>query len=126
MIRVRVVCGLSEVIATLVPTMRLTSVDFPTLGRPDEGDEAGAHQRLVRRGGRRVEGVEAVDADAADAPADDPLGGELASPSTSTDSPSAGTWPSCGEEQAADRVPVALGQLGSQQVVHLVERPCAR
>ena len=32
--RVRVVCGLSETIATFVPTIRLRSVDFPALGRP--------------------------------------------------------------------------------------------
>ena len=31
---VRVVCGLSETIETFVPRMRLSSVDFPTLGRP--------------------------------------------------------------------------------------------
>src|SRR4051794_18907043 len=30
----RVVCGLSETIATLCPTIALTSVDLPTLGRP--------------------------------------------------------------------------------------------
>src|SRR5215207_70257 len=30
----RVVCGLSETIATLRPTMAFTSVDLPTLGRP--------------------------------------------------------------------------------------------
>src|SRR3954470_22707257 len=30
----RVVCGRSETIETLRPTSRLTSVDFPTLGRP--------------------------------------------------------------------------------------------
>ena len=32
--RLRVVCGLSETIATLAPTMRLSSVDLPALGRP--------------------------------------------------------------------------------------------
>src|SRR5688572_28500343 len=32
--RVRVVCGLSETIASLCPTMRLSSVDLPALGRP--------------------------------------------------------------------------------------------
>src|SRR3954470_9838587 len=32
--RRRVVCGLSETIATLPPASALTSVDFPTLGRP--------------------------------------------------------------------------------------------
>ena len=31
---VLVVCGRSETIATLLPTSRLTRVDFPTLGRP--------------------------------------------------------------------------------------------
>jgi hypothetical protein len=30
----RVVCGLSLTIATLWPTMALTSVDLPTFGRP--------------------------------------------------------------------------------------------
>src|ERR687888_2330129 len=33
-IRRRVVCGLSETIATLPPQSALTSVDFPTFGRP--------------------------------------------------------------------------------------------
>src|SRR5262245_18007850 len=32
--RRRVVCGLSETIATLPPASALTSVDFPTFGRP--------------------------------------------------------------------------------------------
>ena len=31
---VRVVCGLSETIDTFVPRIELSSVDFPTLGRP--------------------------------------------------------------------------------------------
>ena len=31
---VRVVCGLSEVITTLLPTSALVSVDLPALGRP--------------------------------------------------------------------------------------------
>src|SRR5687767_2628120 len=33
-IRCRVVCGLLEMMLTLAPTRRLSSVDFPTLGRP--------------------------------------------------------------------------------------------
>src|SRR5208283_496986 len=33
-IEVRVVCGLSATIATFCPTRALSSVDFPTLGRP--------------------------------------------------------------------------------------------
>ena len=32
--RVRVVCGLSDTMASLWPTMRLRSVDLPALGRP--------------------------------------------------------------------------------------------
>ena len=32
--RLRVVCGLSETIATFWPTSRLTRVDLPTFGRP--------------------------------------------------------------------------------------------
>ena len=32
--RVRVVCGLSETIASLCPTMRFSSVDLPAFGRP--------------------------------------------------------------------------------------------
>ena len=37
----RVVCGLSETIATLWPTIALTSVDLPTFGRPRQRDEPG-------------------------------------------------------------------------------------
>ena len=33
-IALRVVCGLSETIATLAPTIALASVDLPTFGRP--------------------------------------------------------------------------------------------
>ena len=36
----RVVLGRGEVMETLVPTMALTRVDFPTLGRPDHGGES--------------------------------------------------------------------------------------
>src|SRR3990172_6210894 len=32
--RLRVVCGLSETMASLTPTMRVSSVDLPALGRP--------------------------------------------------------------------------------------------
>src|SRR5436305_10669100 len=32
--RLRVVCGLSDTIASFVPTMRLSSVDLPAFGRP--------------------------------------------------------------------------------------------
>ena len=36
----RVVCGLSETIATFAPTRAFTSVDLPTFGRPDHGHDA--------------------------------------------------------------------------------------
>ena len=45
----RVVCGLSETIATFSPTIALTSVDLPTFGRPGERDEAGAAAHGSRR-----------------------------------------------------------------------------
>ena len=54
----RVVCGLLLVIATLLPTSALVSVDLPAFGRPTRLDEAGAvlagHQPLRRRFTRRV------------------------------------------------------------------------
>ena len=39
----RVVCGLSETMASLVPTRRLSSVDLPGVGTADERDEPGLH-----------------------------------------------------------------------------------
>ena len=45
--RWRVVCALREVIATCAPTSLLSSVDLPTLGRPDDRHGAGA-KRLRR------------------------------------------------------------------------------
>ena len=45
---VRVVCGRSETIATLVPTMRFTNVDLPTLGRPTrETNPSGTRSRAA-------------------------------------------------------------------------------
>ena len=120
MIWVRVVCGLSETIVTFVPRMRLSSVDLPTLGRPTRvtkperisaslaaaGAGSTAWRRWMRtRPMRRPTTRSAVSCQ----------------PSTSTDSPSTGHVAELGEEQAADRVPVALGQLGAQQVVDLVD-----
>ena len=116
MIRVRVVCGLSEVMATLVPRMRLSERGLPDVGSADEGDEAGAHQSgatlVLRGGGRRTRPMrrpctrwavssQPVDHDAL------AVGGHVAE---------------LGEQQPADRVPVALGELGPQQLVDLVER----
>ena len=48
-IRFRVVCGLSETIATFAPTMRLSSVDLPAFGRPmSETNPACGTQRASR------------------------------------------------------------------------------
>ena len=47
----RVVCGLSETIATLAPTIALASVDLPTLGRPAKAtkpDRVAAGGRVAR------------------------------------------------------------------------------
>src|SRR3954447_25950605 len=78
---VRVVCGLSDTIDTLVPSMRLSRVDFPTLGRPTSEANpertSGPRARLGAVGGSRLLGrLELGDADAADAPALHLLGGE--------------------------------------------------
>ena len=40
MMRVRVVCGLSDTMATFRPTMALSREDFPTLGRPTMATKA--------------------------------------------------------------------------------------
>ena len=42
--RLRVVCGLSETIATFWPTRRLTSVDLPDVGPAHHGHEARARR----------------------------------------------------------------------------------
>ena len=73
--RVRVVWGLSETIDTLVPRMRLSSVDFPTLGRPT------IVQKPDRISARSASGDwskawSSVDADAPDAAAVHALGDE--------------------------------------------------
>src|SRR5262245_61069675 len=46
-IRLRVVCGLSETIATFWPTSRFTSVDLPTLGRPTMATNPKRNERSV-------------------------------------------------------------------------------
>ena len=74
MMRVRVVWGLSEVIATLVPTMRFTSVDFPTLGRPTKVTKPERISASVAAGGGGSKAWSAVDADPPDAPARPPAG----------------------------------------------------
>src|SRR6266704_311797 len=58
--RRRVVCGLSETMATLPPQSALTSVDLPTFGRPatatkpDLTPRASQHERVRKQLGRRV------------------------------------------------------------------------
>ena len=50
--RVRVVCGLSETIATFWPTSRFSSVDLPALGRPTSATKP-AFMRIAPRPGNR-------------------------------------------------------------------------
>ena len=102
---VRVVCGRSETIATFAPTIWLTSVDFPTLGRPtsETNPERNAHgqpEARPRPGARRQPrcrrsgaGSTWRDAHRRDAPALDPLGAELEARGTAPLSPSSGTCP---------------------------------
>src|SRR5215210_2033234 len=115
MIRVRVVCGLSEVMATLVPTMRFTSVDLPTLGRPTKVTNPDrTSSALDARGRRRVERVQAVDTHASDPPTHHALRAQL--PARHLHRLTlGGDVPELGEEQPADRVPVAFGKLRAEQ-----------
>ena len=45
----RVVCGLSETMASFVPTIRLSSVDLPAFGRPTKRDEARHFDLAIER-----------------------------------------------------------------------------
>ena len=78
--RWRVVLGRADVIDTLVPTIRLTSVDLPTLGRPTTATkpertaqpplrEASPRWSVRRRAGLGGLGGGGLDADPVDAPA---------------------------------------------------------
>src|ERR687893_565680 len=75
----RVVCGLSDTIATLPPTMRLTSVDFPALGRPARATKpervtASPSPRPGARASRRRPRARSQDARPASRPLPAPLG----------------------------------------------------
>ena len=50
--RWRVVCGLSETIATFWPTKRLSSVDLPAFGRPTSATKPGLHSARLGGGAR--------------------------------------------------------------------------
>ena len=47
--RLRVVCGLSETMATFWPTIWFTRVDLPTFGRPTTATNPGLHRLVLRR-----------------------------------------------------------------------------
>ena len=104
-ISLRVVCGLSETIATLRPTMRFTSVDLPTLGRPttatnperkpsgaavgrDRSSSAG-HERLIDSGTSVGGRTRLINTDTMRRPCT--RSAQNSSPSTVTHSPSSGT-----------------------------------
>ena len=53
--RRRVVCGLSETIATLPPQSAFTSVDLPTFGRPATATKPLSHAALPDRAAERAE-----------------------------------------------------------------------
>ena len=88
----RVVLGRGEVIETLVPTMGLTSVDLPTLGRPTTVAKPERKARHAVRP-RRAPGRRALDPDPADAAALDPLGHQAAPRRPRPTPPPRGTRP---------------------------------
>src|SRR5262245_19787689 len=58
--RVRVVCGLSDTMASLEPMMRLSSVDLPALGRPTSATNPDFMRPPGRRRSRRALPVQHV------------------------------------------------------------------
>ena len=124
--------------ATLVPTMALTSVDLPTLGRPTTAtnpERTGFSPRWAsrRRGPRRRRRCGRLSsASAVRAPVGSMRTRPMRRPRTSTAvrrKPSdldrvagIGHPPEQVEHQATDGVPGAVGQLGAEQLVGVVHR----
>ena len=131
---VRVVCGRSETIETFCPTSWFNSVDLPTFGRPtietnpDRNVTArGGGSRALLLCGRALGrwGRSAVrDPHQHDAPALDAFRAEL-EPVDPCALALDRHVPERVEHQAAHRVPLLLGQLGVEQLVHLVDRGAA-
>ena len=125
----RVVCGRSDTIATLVPTSRFTSVDLPTLGRPTS--ETNPERNSVTRwpAGRRrpdatvvgVGGFAAGDAHRHDAAALHPLGPQLEALEPH-DLALLGHVAEEVQDQPADGVPLRVGQLGAELLADVVDR----
>src|SRR5579864_3376481 len=133
----RVVLGRGEVMVTLVPRMRFTSVDFPTLGRPttvtkperspaptsspaEVSGSSGPVVVLAALGTGGTGRVQRGDPDAADAMSLDPLGHEAHAIDLhrlALDRDPAQDV----EQEAAHGVPVAFGELGVEELVELVD-----
>ena len=118
------VCGRSETIATLVPTIRLTSVDFPTFGRPTSVTKPERNVTWAthpRPGGPRLDlfflvGVRAgepADQDRHDAPALHALAAELEILELHR-LPLLGHVPEEVEHEPAHRVPLRVGKLHAE------------
>ena len=126
---VRVVCGRLETIETFVPTSWFTSVDFPTLGRPTRvtNPERNSRHELPGRRALSARTASAVasaarsssgvrdrhDRDRRDAPALDPLGAELEALEPHG-LPRLGHVAEQVEHEAADGVPLGVGQLDAR------------
>ena len=116
----RVVLGRGEVMVTLVPTMALTSVDFPTLGRPTtaaeprpEGGHSGWSARPASATGTiRTRSIRRPSTRSATS----------RSPSTVDRLTGHRHVAQQVEHQPADRVPGAGGKVGIDQLVDLVDR----
>ena len=131
---VRVVCGRFETIETFEPTSRFTSVDFPTLGRPTRltnPERSSGHdvRASVRSGAPRRPSSSPSssgsshrhDRDRRDAAALDPLGAEL-EPLEPHRLARLGHVAEQVEHEPADGVPLGVGQLDAEHLVHLVDR----
>ena len=134
------VCGRLETIDTFEPTSRFTSVDFPTLGRPTRLTNpercsvttCRAPCAPVRPGARSSFGTrpsgglgDRHDRHRRDAAALDPFGAELEALEPHRLA-RLGHVAEQVEDEPADGVPLRVGELDAQHLVHLVDRRAAR
>src|SRR6478672_3696915 len=128
----RVVCGLSDTIATFWPTSTFTSVDLPTFGRPTTAT-------IPLRKGRRSSGASAIvgdvvvddlDRNPADHDGGDPatlhLGGSELEALKILLVAGRRDLAEDVEYETADRVPFLVGELHVEHLVHVVDRGLPR